>query len=118
MAAWTNTARVEAPALPAPRPRRAARPAPRRGLAGGVVWIGLLAVLLVGVVALNVAVLRLNMKLEELGQARLELEAQNALLSSKVSSAVAPPVIERRARNELGLVPAADPTYVDLHHGR
>jgi cell division protein FtsB len=117
MAAWTGTARVEAPALPAPRPRRVARAAPRRRLAGGVVWIGLLAVLLVGVVALNVAVLRLNMKLEQLGQARLELEAQNALLSSKVSSAVAPPVIERRARNELGLVPAAEPTYADLHHG-
>jgi cell division protein FtsB len=116
MAAWTNTARVEAAALPAPRPRRAARPVPRRRVAGGVVWIGLLAVLLVGVVALNVAVLRLNMKLEQLGQARLELEAQNALLSAKVSSAVAPPVIERRARNELGLVPAADPTYADLHH--
>jgi len=87
-------------------------------VAGGVVWIGLLAVLLVGVVALNVAVLRMNMKLEQLGQARLELEAQNALLASKVSSAVAPPVIERRARTELGLVPAADPTYADLHHGR
>jgi hypothetical protein len=118
MAAWTNSVRVEAPALPGPRPRHArSRPAPRRRVAGGVVWIGLLAALLVGVVALNVAVLRLNMKVEELGQARLELEAQNALLSSKVSSALAPPVIERRARNELGLVPAADPAYVDLHHG-
>jgi cell division protein FtsB len=81
------------------------------------VWIGLLAVLLVGVGALNVAVLRLNMRLEKLGQARLELEAQNAQLAAKASSGVAPPVIERRARTELGLVPASDPTYVDLHHG-
>jgi cell division protein FtsB len=118
MAAWTNAVRVEAPAaLPAPRPRRAARRAPRRRVAGGVVWIGLLAALLVGVVALNVAVLRLNMQLERLGEARLELEAKNARLASDASSGVAPPVIERRARTKLGLVPAADPTYVDLHHG-
>jgi cell division protein FtsB len=117
MATWTNTVRVEAPALPAPRPRRAARRAPRRRVAGGVVWIGLLTALLVGVVALNVAVLRLNMQLEQLDETRLELEAKNAQLASDASSGVAPPVIERRARNELGLVPAADPTYADLNDG-
>ena len=34
-------------------------------MAGGVVWIGLVAVLLAGVVALNVAVLRLNVQLDQ-----------------------------------------------------
>lgn len=117
MVTTTTTAPVEIPALPAPRPRRAARRAPRRRVAGGVLWIGVLTVLLVGVVALNVAVLRLNMQLEKLDETRLELEAKNAQLASNASSGVAPPVIERRARTELGLVPAADPTYADLNHG-
>jgi cell division protein FtsL len=87
-------------------------------LAGSVVWIAMLAVLLVGVVALNVAVLRLNMQIEKLGQQRLELEAENALLESKVSSTLAPARIEQKARNGLGLVPAADPTYVELRRDR
>ena len=113
MAAWTNVARVEAPVLAPRRPRRTAA-VPRRRLAGSVVWIGLLAVLLVGIVALNVAVLRLNMQIEHLGQQRLELQAENALLSSKVSSTLAPSRIEYRARTKLGLTPAADPTYVEL----
>jgi cell division protein FtsL len=117
VAGWTSAARVEAPAVSRPRPRRASA-APRRRLAGGVVWIGLLAVLLVGVVALNVAVLRLNMQIERLGQQRLELEAQNALLESKVSSTLAPSRVKREARTRLGLVPAADPTYVELRPGR
>jgi cell division protein FtsL len=75
-------------------------------------------VLLVGVVALNVAVLRLNMQIEKLGQQRLELEADNALLESKVSSTLAPARIEREARAHLGLQPAEESTYVDLRPGR
>lgn len=118
MAAWTGAAaRVEAPAIARPRPRRVAA-APRRRLAGSVVWIGVVAVLLVGVVALNVAVLRMNMQIEQLGEQRLELQAENALLASKVSSAVAPARIEQKARTRLGLVPAADPAYVELRGGK
>jgi cell division protein FtsL len=122
MAAWTGaTARVDAPVIAAPRPRsrpRRAAAAPRRRVASSVMWIGVVAVLLVGVVALNVAVLRLNMQIEQLGQERLELEAENALLASKVSSAVAPARIEQKARTRLGLVPAADPAYVELRGGK
>jgi cell division protein FtsL len=119
MAAWTHAERVEAPAIPRPRPRpRRASATPRRRLAGSVVWIAMLAVLLVGVVALNVAVLRLNMQIEKLGQQRLELEAENALLESKVSSTLAPARIEQKAQSGLGLVPAADPTYVELRRHR
>jgi cell division protein FtsL len=77
-----------------------------------------LAVLLVGVVAVNVAVLRLNMQIEKLGQQRLELEAQNALLESKVSSTLAPSRIEREARTQLGLLPADESTYVELRPGK
>ena len=117
MAGWTSAARVEAPAVVRPRPRRTAA-VPRRRLAGGVVWIGLLGLLLVGIVAVNVAVLRLNMQIEQLGQERLALEAENALLESKVSSTLAPSRIEREARTRLGLVPAAESTYVELRRAR
>ena len=118
MAAWTDVARVEAPILARPRPRRASAAAPRRRLAGSVVWIGVLAVLLVGIVALNVAVLRLNMQVERLGEQRLQLQAENALLESKVSSTVAPARIEQKARTKLGLQPAGDPSYVELPRAR
>ena len=66
----------------APRRSRGprAKTAPRRRVAGGVVWIGVVAVLLAGVVALNVAVLRLNVQLDELGQERTQLRADNAEL--------------------------------------
>ena len=118
MAAWA-TASAEAAPIPArPRARRSARPAPERRLAGGVLWIALVAVLLVGVVALNVAVLRLNMQLEQLSERRLELEAENALLTSKISAAMAPPRVERVARARLGLVPADEMTYVELRPER
>ena len=57
-------------AAEAERPQPQPRPAPRavkrqRRVAGGVAWIGVVAVLLAGVVAMNVAVLRLNMKLDQ-----------------------------------------------------
>jgi cell division protein FtsL len=120
MAAWAPSARAEPAPLvrPRPRPRRVATRVAERRLAGGVLWIMLLGVLLVGVVALNVAVLRLNMQLEELSQRRLELEAENALLTSNVSAAMAPTRTERLARTKLGLQPAADPTYAELRQRR
>ena len=54
---------------------------------GGVIWIALVAGLLAGVVAMNVAVLRLNMKLDHLGRERADLRAENAALSVQLSSA-------------------------------
>lgn len=115
MVAWVESARAESAPIAAPRPRPRAQPrGAERRLAGGVLWIGVLGVLLVGVVALNVAVLRLNMQLEELSRQRLELEAENALLESKVSAAIAQPRVERLARTRLGLVRDVEPAYVEL----
>ena len=105
MTAWAPTARDAV----LRRPR-----AQQRRLAGGVVWIVVLAVLLTGVVALNVAVLRLNMQLEQLARERAKLRAENALLESQAASSVAPNRVEGLARGRLGLVQAADPAYVDL----
>ena len=75
-------------------------------MTGGVIWIALLAVLLAGVVALNVAVLRLNMRYDKLGRTKVELAAQNADLQSQLSSAAATEKIQQQARTELGLVSA------------
>jgi cell division protein FtsL len=113
-----------APDVATPIPRRRARPeaAPRprrraqgRRLTGGIVWITAFAVLLAGVVALNVAVLRVNMSLDKLNKQQIQLQAENTTLSSQLSSAGSSLRIEQAARR-LGLVPApaSDTSYLDL----
>jgi hypothetical protein len=108
-----------APTVPlAPRPRSRAVPRRRaegRRLKGGIVWISAFAVLLAGIVALNVAVLRVNMSLNDLNKQQLELQTQNATLASQLSSAGSSLRIEQAA-HRLGLVPAqaADTSYLDL----
>ena len=88
----------------------------RSRLTGGVIWIGLLAVLLAGVVALNVAVLRLNMRYDKLGRTKVDLTAQNADLQSRLSSGAALQKIQQEARTQLGLVAANPDTtkYIQL----
>jgi hypothetical protein len=120
MASWSDAA----PALPAPRPRSRPRPKPapkrrsqaRRGVAGGVVWIVLVAVLLAGVVALNVAVLRVNVQLDKLNTQRVHLRAEKQALASQLSMVAASPRIQLQAERQFGLVQAnpAETTYVRL----
>ena len=104
-------ARPKAKAKPARRPKAA----PRRRVAGGVVWIGAIAVLLAGVVALNVAVLRLNVRLDELSQERTKLRADNAQLNSELAARAASGRIVTLG-GRLGLEPATpdNTTYLDL----
>jgi len=85
-------------------------------MSGGVVWIVVSAVLLAGVVAINVAVLRLNLQLDESGRERTDLKNDIAGLRSEISSAAAANRIERLARGELGLreVEPEDTTYIQL----
>ena len=101
----------------APR-TRAVRKARTRtwAFSGGVVWIVALALLLAGVVAVNVAVLRLNLQLDESGRERTELKTDIASLRSEISSAAATTRIERLAEGELGLVEVEpeDTTYIQL----
>lgn len=73
-----------------------------------MLWIVLFAVLLAGVVAVNVNVLRLNIELDRVGRERAELKADIAGLRSELSSTSATARIERVAEKELGLV-QADP---------
>jgi cell division protein FtsL len=93
--------------------RAHARP---RLLAGGVFWIVLFGALLAGVVAVNVAVLRLNLELDGVSRERTELRADLANIRAGISSAAATARIEQAARDDLGLV-QADPDemiYVTL----
>jgi cell division protein FtsL len=102
------------------RPGRPSRRATtRRRFPGGLAWIAFVALLLAGVVAVNVAVLRLNVELDRLGVERAELKADNARLRARLSSVSAGIRIETQARTRLG-VQEADPaltTYVDLVPG-
>lgn len=116
----------EAVAVPAPRRRPAAPPRTRtrtrahakrrtRRVTGGIVWIAAFALLLAGVVAVNVAVLRSNVAVDRLDKQQLQLQAENEALASQVSSASASIRIEQNARR-FGLVPASasDTGYIDL----
>ena len=102
---------------PKSKPRAAPRRPPRsRGVTGGAVWIVFVAVLLTGVVALNVAVLRLNVQLDQLAREKRELRAGNNELASQLAAVEASGRIETLARTRLGLVPAQpdQTTYVTL----
>jgi cell division protein FtsL len=114
-----------APAPPRVRTRVAAKPkakarartkAKPRRVTGGIVWISAFAILLAGVVAVNVAVLRANVAVDRLDKQQVQLQAENAALASQVSSANASIRIERTAR-QMGLVPApaSDTSYIDLN---
>jgi cell division protein FtsL len=122
---WFANEAVAAPApraRPRPRPRAVPRSRSRsrpRRLRGGVVWIVAFAVVLAGVVALNVAVLRVNMQVSRLDREQIELQAQNAALASNVSSAASAQRIEQAA-HKLGYVPApaTDTSYIELGRKR
>ena len=117
MAAWTAAAtRAERAPAPRARPKPKPRARPQRRVTGGVFWIAVVAILLAGVVAMNVAVLRLNMTLDRLGRERANLRADNAQLFSQLSSAAAAGRIQALAIKRLGYVPAgpSQTTYVRL----
>jgi cell division protein FtsL len=107
---------LEAPAHRPRPPSRKTAVVRQRRMAGGVAWIGVVAVLLVGVVAINVAVLRLNVSLDEFSRERAKLRADNAALQADLASAAASIRIEQQAQTQLGLVPADSDhtTYVTL----
>src|SRR5579859_593631 len=108
---WFTAEAVAAPAPVRRRPSAAPRARTRtrkrqRRLTSGVIWISALALLLAGVVAVNVAVLRANVAVNKLDNEQVDLQAQNAALASQVSSSIASIRIEQTARR-LGLVPAS-----------
>lgn len=99
------------------RPRRGESTATHvRLLGGGVLWIVVFTALLAGVVAVNVAVLRLNLQLDGVTRERTQLKADIADFSAQISTRATTSQIEKTARDELGMV-QADPdqtTFVRL----
>jgi hypothetical protein len=118
---------TRAPRRPARRPaqrpagRRPARPVrsrrrlTQRRVRGHIVWMILFALLLFGVVAVNVAVLRAHIAVSQLDQKRAKLQAGNQALASRLSAANSAPRVEAAAKR-LGLVQASagNTTYLDL----
>jgi cell division protein FtsL len=102
------------PARSTPRRPGRARTATRPRLGRGVVWILVIATLLAGIVALQVAVLQLRMERGRLQSEIVEIEAQNAKLESEISSAASVARVEGAARGPLGLVPPSKTTYLEL----
>jgi cell division protein FtsB len=105
MAVDAARARTVAPDVPTraharPRPRPRGRGVQHRRVASGVVWIGLLAVLLTGIVALNVAVLQLNLQLDQLGQERTRLRTENDELRQRAAFNAVPDAIRTAATQE------------------
>ena len=125
---WFAHAEVAEPA-PAPRRRQTAarRPAgsvrsrrkpTQRRVRGHIVWMILFALLLFGVVAVNVAVLQAHVAVSRLEDKRANLEAHNQALASALSAADSAPRIEAAARR-LGLIQASggNTSYVDITAG-
>jgi hypothetical protein len=106
---------------PARRPAasvRSRRKATQRRVRGHIVWMILFALLLFGVVAVNVAVLRAHVAVSQLDDERAKLEARNQELASALSAADSAPRIEAAARC-LGLIQASggNTSYLDLTAG-
>jgi cell division protein FtsL len=114
MPSWSAVAYADAPTTAVRRRTRTVAARRADPLRNGVVWIIVVGTLLAGLVALNVAVLQLNVRLDRLGRERATLHDENAALASQFSSAKASARIQSRARAELGLVPASDMTYLEL----
>ena len=107
---------------PARRPAasvRSRRKPTQRRVRGHIVWMILFAILLFGVVALNVAVLRAHVAVSRLDNERAKIEAQNQALASALSAANSAPRVEAAARR-LGLIQATagNTSYADMLAGR
>jgi cell division protein FtsL len=106
-----TTRRAPAPARP--KAKRQGRQRRNFRVRLPLVWMVVFAVLLVGVVAVNVAVLRANVSVNGLDKKIAELQQGNANLASQYSSATAAPRVEAAAHRD-GLVPAPTPTLIDM----
>jgi cell division protein FtsL len=121
MTSWFS----EAADIPVPRTRTRTTPTPKKASTktrrrprtrGAILWIAVSAVVLAGVVFVNLAVLRLNLQLDSATQQRSKLRAENATLASELSRSLASPRIQSLASRQDGLVEADPATigYLDL----
>ena len=97
------------------REHHRARVAGQRRIVGGVFWIVAVAVLLAGVVAVNVAVLQLNLGLDSANRQRGQLKADIAADQAKLAGAKRTAGIVE-GQNGLHAADPATTTIVDLPH--
>jgi hypothetical protein len=86
-----------------PKAVNRSRPRRRRVTAGGLAWVGVLAALMFGIVALNVAALRGSIDVSKMRGHVQQLEQQNGLLRNQTINLSNSYAISRRAR-EYGMV--------------
>jgi cell division protein FtsL len=121
---WFTPAAVAEP-LASPRPRKraatAAKPKAQRRKGRSfrvrlpLVWMVVFAVLLVGVVAVNVAVLRANVSVNNLDAQIAQRQQEIATLKSQYARATAAPRVEAAARRDgLSLATSSQTTLVDM----
>ena len=110
-----HAATVVAPSRTRPQTKPASKPKPharrRARSRGAIIWIAVSAVLLAGVVFVNLLVLQMNLKVDKATQERTQLRATTAQLQSQLSAALASPRIQAQARRVDGLVPADPSTF-------
>jgi cell division protein FtsL len=109
LASWSH-AQQAVVAEPVRRPRTKAAPGTRRRskatkarARGGILWIAISGILLAGVVFVNVAVLRLNIGLDNANSERTKLRAENAALESQLSARLRSGRIQAQAVRQFGL---------------
>ncbi|MHB0866787.1 MAG: cell division protein FtsL [Thermoleophilia bacterium] len=90
--------------------RRLSLPATGTAHLGG--WLTMIAISLIGLVALHVVILQKNMQYTELIQEKSDLSAANARLGSEVAALSSPERIEQIATKTLGMVPPEKTQYV------
>lgn len=82
------------------------------GAARLTLWLGMIALGLIGLVALHISILQKNLEYNGLIQEKNSLTADNARLSSEVSALSSPERIEQIAMGPLGMVPPENLQYV------
>lgn len=103
--------RTRARIKPAPRSKPKSYARRRARSRGAILWIAVSAVLLAGVVFVNLLVLQMNLAVDKATQERAQLRATTAQLQSQLSAALASPRIQAQARRLDGLVPADPSTF-------
>ncbi len=97
------------------KPGRRWTAAPVRGAAHAGVWVGVIALLLMGLVGLRIGLMYKNMEFNQLIKQKNALSVENDQLSSDVSALSSPARIEQIAEGPLGMVPAGKVQYLYIN---
>lgn len=101
------------------KPKTRARSGPSFRVRGSLLWMAVFALLLVGVVAVNVAVLRAHVSVNDLDTQISKVQLKNASLESQVSSAKAWPQVRNAAADaHLIQAPDASTTLINMADGK